>query len=124
MHFLVTWAMIAQSYQLIDGIWAVETERGSDFMCKLGDHGNSRGPLQCGWAAWKDADMQFGKWQDCDTLEYSTRVFWRYTNRYAGTDPTFEDRARCWNGGPDWRNKDTNEYWARVQGQMKSEKRE
>lgn len=47
-------------------------------------------------------------------------VFEKYTNHYAtrarlGREPTGEDRARIWNGGPNgWKKKSTRKYWQDV----------
>lgn len=36
-----------------------------------------------------------------------------------GREPTLEDMARIWNGGPNgWRSKNTNAYWAKVRRQL------
>lgn len=53
--------------------------------------------------------------------QLSIDTFYRYMALYAtakqiGREPTDEDRARCWNGGPTgWKRSTTVAYWAKVQ---------
>ena len=48
--------------------------------------------------------------KDCFSYEVSHKIFMFYTY------PDFEVTARCWNGGPSWRNKKaTQNYWRKVQ---------
>lgn len=103
---------------LYDAIRRVESG-GDDFA--VGDGGRSRGPYQCGRAAWADA-CEHGK------LDWSYDVFvwrpWRceyimylYWNRYGAR--TDEERARIWNGGPGGMQKSaTLPYWNKVKAEL------
>ena len=88
----------------------------------VGDNGRSRGPYQCGRAAWVDA-CEYGEvpW-DYDTLVFSRAhgaavVLWYAARWGAKTD---EEIARCWNSGPKWKSKYnlTDSYWAKVKKEM------
>lgn len=88
---------------------------GNDYA--VGDDGRSRGPVQCGRAAWKDA-CEYGK-ADLDYDEYvwnyaaCKQVMTWYWARY-GCD-TDEKKARCWNGGPaGYLKESTIPYWKKV----------
>jgi len=98
---------------LFDAIRLVES--GGDDRA-VGDGGRSRGPYQCGRAAWADGG---GNPVDYDRLVWDRAaceaVMIGYWRRYGAT--TDEARARLWNGGPNWRTKPaTAEYWRRVKG--------
>ena len=108
------------------GIWMTETNgRVGQIM---GDNGKSRGPLQIGEAAWKDA-MEFddsigGTYADVDGIDYSLRIFRAYKLRYAterrlGQKPTGQQIARMWNGGPTGHRKAaTIGYWKKVRSHI------
>ena len=107
----------------LDAIRMVEST-GNDRA--VGDGGRSCGPFQCGRAAWKDA-CEFGgvSWDyDCWVWDRarSERVFMWYTRRLGAR--AWEERARCWNSGPEWRKKYrlTNGYWRRVKAGMRSKR--
>jgi len=91
----------------------------------VGDFGASRGPLQCGRAAWQDACEYAGVSWDYDRWVWNpTRSRWIllwYTMRYGAR--TCEERARCWNSGPKWRKKYhlTNGYWRRIERHIKGD---
>jgi len=97
-------------------IWQVET--GSREGTIWGKH-EERGPLQITRSAWIDANLE-GEWSDCDRLDYAVLVFRAYQDRYAtherlGREPTDQDKARIWNGGPLGHYKDqTKKYWNKV----------
>jgi len=97
-------------------------ESGNDNRA-VGDGGVSRGPLQCGRAAWQDGCEYAGVSWDYDRLVWNpTRSRWVllwYAMRYGAR--TCEERARCWNSGPKWRKKFhlTNAYWRRIERRMK-----
>ena len=99
--------------------------RGDDHA--VGDDGVSRGPLQCGRAAWQDACEYAGVSWDYDRWVWNlTRSKWVllwYTMRYGAR--ICEERARCWNSGPRWRQKYhlTDGYWRRIEGRMKGDGR-
>ena len=95
-----------------------QVESGGDDHA-LGDGGRSVGAYQCGLLAWLDGG---GRREDYPRLAYdrlaTERVMVRYWRRYgAATD---EQRARCWNSGPAWRQKYrlTDRYWAKVKELM------
>ena len=82
----------------------------------VGDSGRSKGPYQCGRAAFFDGG---GKPEDYDRLVWDRaaceKVMLAYWKRYGAV--TDEDRAKCWNVGPRWRTraKATGEkYWQKV----------
>ena len=97
-----------------------EESRGDDRA--VGDGGRSRGPVQCGRAAWADACEYMGvdwDYDKCVWLRFeSEAVVIAYTQRWGAR--TWEERARCWNSGPKWRRKYrlTNGYWRRVKARM------
>ena len=101
--------------KLLDAIREVES--GGDDRA-VGDGGRSRGPYQCGRAAWADGG---GDPDDYDRLVWNRaaceRVMVGYWRRYGAT--TDEERCRLWNGGPRWREKpQTAAYWQRIKGNM------
>lgn len=68
------------------------------------------------------------KAEDClGNRELSFWIFERYMELYAtkariGRDPTDQDRARIWNGGPNgWKKKSTLEYWKKVKKALEAE---
>ena len=104
---------------LLDAIRQVESG-GNDGA--IGDHGRSKGPMQCQRAAWREA-CQYGKvnWgYDSNVWDRakSAQVFLWYGARYgAKTDEQF---SRIWNGGPRGMSKRATEaYWKRVKETMR-----
>ena len=98
-----------------------EVESGGDDFA-VGDGGRSRGPYQCGRAAWQDANEWLGTDLDYDVYVWdratTERIMLAYWERY-GCD-TDEKRARCWNGGPRGMEKSaTLGYWQKVRRAMK-----
>ena len=89
-----------------DAVWAVESSRcQSD--CEKGDSQNARGPLQIWHGAWSDCKRGDETYEMCESLEYSLTIFRRYCDRYLtlkrlGRVATDEDRAKLWNGGPNF----------------------
>jgi len=98
-----------------------EESRGDDRA--VGDQGRSRGPVQCGRAAWQDGCEYLGVAWDYDKCVWlrfeSEAVLIAYTQRWGAR--TWEERARCWNSGPDWRKKYhlTNGYWEKVKRELR-----
>jgi len=88
----------------------------------VGDNGASRGPVQCGRAAWKDA-CEYGK-SDLDYDEYVWNyavckqiMTWYWLRYNCDTD---EKKARCWNGGPaGYLKESTIPYWKEVRAILK-----
>lgn len=62
--------------------------------------------------------------QDAFSRERSAEIFMIYTTYYAhpsriGRNPTAEDVARIWNGGPNgWKKSSTKAYWNRVRAEI------
>ena len=110
-----------QHGKLINAIHQVETS-GRVGPIK-GDNGRALGPLQIHRACWIDSGIP-GTYEDCESLEYSKRVFRSYVARYAtvariGRPVTDEDRARIWNGGPNgYRKNATVKYWNKVSREL------
>jgi len=106
-------------FALFAAIRQVESA-GNDYA--VGDDGISRGPYQITRAYWHDACEHAGvDWEydtyvwDPDRCEYLMMAYW---DRYGAR--TDEERARCHNSGPKWRQKYrlTNGYWAKVKAAM------
>jgi hypothetical protein len=109
---------------LIDAIIQVES---GGFDMAIGDRNltfSAYGPMQIRWPCVQDVNKHFGtqyRARMClGDREISKDVFIKYMSIYAteekiGREPTDEDRARIWNGGPmGWRNKATIGYWNKV----------
>lgn len=98
-----------------------QVESGGDDYA-IGDGGRSRGPYQIGLAYWQDACAQGGCQWDYLRLVWSRphceQVMRWYWKRYGAE--TDEERARCHNSGPRWRQKYglTDKYWRRVKAAM------
>ena len=81
----------------------------------IGDGGKAIGIYQIHYSCWADTTNKLGgKYEDCFNKEYAGKVVSAYLSRYCKSN-NFEDMARCWNSGPNWKNKYhlTNKYWAR-----------
>lgn len=109
---------------LESAVWQVETGQCPGPDCPLGDDGNALGPLQIWRIAWTDVQKPGESYADCKDLDYSVEIFRRYTARYAtakrlGHEPTQEDLARIWNGGPNgFKKTSTESYWSKVNKEM------
>ena len=109
---------------LESAVWQVETGQCPGPDCPLGDGGNALGPLQIWRIAWTDVQKPGESYEDCKDLDYSVEIFRRYTARYAtakrlGHEPTNEDLARIWNGGPNgFKKTSTKIYWSKVNKEM------
>ena len=112
--------------RLVDAIHMVETSGRVGPI--LGDGGAALGPLQIHRACWIDANIG-GTYAECSGLAYSKRVFAAYLARYCtsrrlGRPVTDEDRARCWNGGPNAhkatgrKKKNLDRYWNKVRKEL------
>ncbi|MEK7610618.1 MAG: transglycosylase SLT domain-containing protein [Patescibacteria group bacterium] len=77
-----------------------------------------------------DVNRRYGtryRAEDClGNPELSREICQKYLALYAtrarlGREPTDQDRARIWNGGPDgWKKKSTVGYWKKVSKKMQS----
>jgi len=108
------------SEALIAAVMLVES--GGDHRA-IGDHHRARGALQIHAAAVRDVNRFYGtKYTHLQMHDPQAArdVFVRYLSIYVtpqrlGRQPTSQDYARCWNGGPDgWREPATLTYWNRV----------
>jgi len=110
---------------LIEAIIWVES-KGDDF--SIGDKDKKHwayGPMQVTEPCVIDFNKRRGTaYQSKDMLgnrELSIQCFHVYMERYAiqrrlGHEPTLEDMARIWNGGPNgYKKASTDEYWQKVQ---------
>jgi len=100
---------------------AVREEESAGNDRAVGDGGRSRGPYQCGRAAWTDACEYGGVSWDYDRWVWdrgrSEQVLKWYVARYDAR--TWQARARVWNGGPrGCRKQATLRYWRRVKARM------
>ena len=90
----------------------------------VGDNGAAIGCLQIHKACWIDSKIS-GSYSNCFNRAYSIKVMEAYLNRYcpaAVKSNDFEVMARCWNSGPNWKNKIklTNNYWHKIKNQLKN----
>ena len=94
----------------------------------VGDNGEAFGCLQIHQAVITDVKKFTGQpWQHTDAFDRrkSIVIFKSYIAYYAqkkliGREPTLEDAARIWNGGPGGYGKAaTKKYWEKVQKEMK-----
>lgn len=86
------------------------------------------GPLQVRQPCVDDVNQRYGTHiQAKDLLGDRATSVWvcqKYLELYAtqkrlGHEPTLQDMARIWNGGPSgWKRKDTKVYWAKVSRQL------
>ena len=95
----------------------------------IGDHHRARGAFQIHAAAVRDVNRFYGTQythRQMHDPQAARDVFVRYlriyvTPRRLGRQPTAQDYARCWNGGPDgWREPETVTYWHRVRRHIES----
>lgn len=115
--------------KLLTALIAVESS-GND--SALGDNGNSHGCLQIGWAVVADVNKArerrgapaFTFPKDTYDRTKAKAICREYLNIYCtekrlGREPTQEDAARMWNGGPNGHKKvATEKYWAKVQREL------
>lgn len=121
--FLMCAGKVGQK-QLIQAIIEVESK---DKNGKLGDKDLSQkayGCLQIRQPCVDDVNSAFGTTYTAKNCQYdralSVWVCEKYLSLYAtkvriGREPTPEDKARIWNGGPNgWKKKKTKGYWIKV----------
>lgn len=89
----------------------------------VGDHGRALGCLQIRAKAVMDVNRFAGTdfvHADCHNRQKSLIICQLYLQRHCTKaklkrEPTLEDAARIWNGGPDgWKHSSTDAYWAKV----------
>ncbi len=133
--------------KFFDALRMTETGYGKEFyqavLTTVGDGGKSYGPLQITTDCWNDALEWMSRTIDItvlkETLPYSSVADYRiaktiafaYFNRYekkALFQNNWEVLAKCWNGGPDWRDDEKNKpevavrlkaYWLKVRKNLK-----
>jgi len=114
-------ATLTTDAALLDAIKKVESGGDSE---AVGDGGASIGILQIQRCCWDDVKntkaLKGYVYKDCFKPHVAEIVFREYIKRYAtkkrlGHEPTFEDKARIWNGGPNgYKKKATLKYWEKV----------
>jgi len=106
----------------------IMVESGGDIYA-VGDNGKAYGCMQIHQAVVTDVNRVYGTTYTHDDMfnrGYSIDVFIKYTDLYCtkrrlGREPTFEDLARCWNGGPmGYKKKSTIKYWEKVKKEMEN----
>lgn len=111
----------------IAALIAVETGGHPDPNNAVGDKGRAVGCLQIWVAVLADVNkvspVKYSQ-DDRRDPEKSKQICRIYLSIYAtkeriGREPTDEDRARIWNGGPSgWKLKSTKPYWEKVKKQL------
>lgn len=106
--------------RLLLALIAVESGGNND---AVGDHGTALGCLQIHMGVIKDVNRISGdrfRHRDAFDRFRALRIATIYLGYYAspqrlGHEPTFEDMARIWKGGPQgWRDPRTRTYWRHV----------
>ena len=96
----------------------------------LGDNGASYGLLQIQRAVVEDVNRIYGTSYahlDAFTPTLAKEICELYLEHYiakerTGVEPTYENAARVWNGGPGgWTKKSTDKYWLKVRIEMNKE---
>lgn len=116
------------SLSLVNAI--IEVESGGDNNA-IGDNGRAIGCMQIWKCVWEDVkhneEFKGLEYEDVKKREVALKVFHAYMKRYAtkkrlGREPTDEDRARIWNGGPNgYKKKCTEKYWSKVRKVMEND---
>ena len=130
--FFLSVAMMAEAETkpLLQAIIAVESHGDDRALGDTNMRNKAHGCLQVRQHCVDDVNETFGtsfRAEQClGNRALSIWIFERYMERYAtaerlGHEPTDEDRARIWNGGPNgWRRNGTLAYWAKVKKEMSS----
>jgi len=102
----------------------IQVESGGNDLA-IGDHQQALGCLQIHREVVLDVNRLTGrsyKHVDAFDRDKAIRIATVYLQHYGaqlGHEPTLEDYARIWNGGPHgWRNPHTVAYWHRVHAQL------
>jgi hypothetical protein len=114
---------------LVDAL--IQVESGGDDSA-VGDKNLDKkayGCLQIRQPCEDDVNKAYGtnyRAEDCrNDRALSIKIYELYMKLYAtkkrlGREPTDEDRARFWNGGPNgWKKSSTKKYWAKVKKKFK-----
>lgn len=114
---------------LIAALIRVESHGNDYAVGDRGKHEMAYGALQIRKPCVDDVNRRFGtKYQAKDMLGNRALSVWvcqKYIETYAapkwlGKEPTLEDKARIWNGGPGgWKKSVTVVYWTKVQKAIK-----
>lgn len=111
----------------IDAIIQVESKGKTNAVGDKHLENKAYGPLQIRKPVLDDVNKYYGtdyNLADAFDSTKSKQIFKKYTDIYAtstriGRTPTFEDKARIWNGGPNgFRNEKTKEYWNKVKNNL------
>mgnify|MGYP001580513994 FL=1 len=122
--FWLSIILISKSAEIPDNFFKAlgQVESGQNPKA-IGDNGRSIGIFQIQKARWLDA-INFdktigGKYENCFEIEYSKKIVKAYLSKYC-SNGTFEDWARLWNSGPNWKNKKhlTQKYWNRIKKKL------
>lgn len=106
----------------------VAVESGGNDLA-VGDGGRSVGAYQINRAVVRDVNRIYGtafSWQGMTNRADASTVFRLYITAYCteqrlGRQPTEQDAARVWNGGPTGhRKRATREYWRRVSREIQN----
>jgi hypothetical protein len=112
--------------KLIPALIAIES--GGDPNA-VGDGGRSLGILQIQAAVVRDVNAWYGmhfRHEDALAAGYARSICRAYLLRWAtekrlGRQPTFEDLARIWNGGPNgYKKRATIGYWEKVKAKLEA----
>lgn len=100
----------------------IQVESGGNSFA-VGDAGRSLGCLQISEAVLMDVAAKVPHADPFNRLD-AIRVCNAYLTKYAtaarlGREPTLEDMARIWNGGPSgWKKPETRAYWLKVKREL------
>lgn len=106
---------------------ALEQVESNGNPAAVGDGGKSLGALQIGRAVVQDVNQIYGtdyRWTDAHDRDKARAICVLYLRIYCtedrlGHEPTFEDAARIWNGGPNgWKKPATADYWRKVSDKL------
>ncbi|HLP43934.1 MAG TPA: hypothetical protein VK145_01495 [Candidatus Nanoarchaeia archaeon] len=127
--FVCTSVSAGQSSALVNAL--IQVESGGDDSA-VGDKNlknKAYGCLQVRQDCVDDVNRVYGtnyRAKDClNDRALSIKIYELYMKLYAtkkrlGREPTDEDRARIWNGGPNgWKKSSTKKYWAKVKKKLK-----
>ena len=122
--FCLFYSLISESAEIPDGFFkALGQVESNQNPRAIGDDGKSIGIFQIQKACWLDA-INFdktigGKYENCFEIEYSKKIVKAYLSKYC-SNGTFEDWARLWNSGPNFKSKkySTEKYWDKIKKEL------